>query len=335
MRELEPLVGTLAGVRVVVLGDLMLDTYVWGDALRISPEAPVPVLEVRSRTHRPGGAANAAAGVVALGGVASVGGIVGVDRAADALRAALSESGMDADGVAPDPERPTTTKTRFIAAGQQIVRVDEERCEPLSEATEDRLLAWARKQLAGADAALLSDYGKGTVTPRVAASFVSLAVDADVPIVVDPKGTDFAKYAGATVVTPNLHEARNASRVRESSDAALDDVARDLAELLGGAALLITRGAAGMRLYIPGRQPDDVPALAREVYDVTGAGDTVAGTLAAALGRRIELPLAVRLAAAAAAAAVAHVGAARVTPAELRQVLRVGRVEAEHEGRDD
>jgi D-beta-D-heptose 7-phosphate kinase/D-beta-D-heptose 1-phosphate adenosyltransferase len=300
----------------------MLDTYVWGEALRISPEAPVPVLEVRDRTHRPGGAANAAAGVVALGGVATVGGVVGVDPAADLLRTSLSTSGVRGDGLVPDPARPTTTKTRFIVTNQQVVRVDEERREPLSRPTEDSLIAWAREQLGNADAALLSDYGKGAVTPRVASAFVSIAAEAGLPVVVDPKGTHFAKYAGATVVTPNVSEARHASRVRDPDDAALDDVARDLAELLGGAALLITRGGAGMRLYVPGDSPDDVPALAREVYDVTGAGDTVAAVLAAALGRGIELPLAVRLAAAAAAVAVGHVGAARVTSEELRRVLR-------------
>ena len=324
MRDLAPLIELLEEVRVVVLGDVMLDTYVWGDISRISPEAPVPVLEVVERTHHPGGAANAAAGIAALGGSVGVGGVVGADAAAEALRGALLTYGVSGDGVVVDGERPTTTKTRFIATNQQVVRVDEEGRVPLREETAVELVEWARGCLADAHAALLSDYGKGTVTPRVAAAFVAAAREAGVPLVVDPKGLDFAKYAGATVVTPNAREAREASRIRDQDDVALDEVAAGLRGVLDGAALLVTRGAAGMSLYREGQPPEEIPALAREVYDVTGAGDTVAATLAAALGRGVELADAVRLAAAAAAVAVGHLGAARVTSDELRRSLDSG-----------
>jgi len=324
MRDLLPLVDQLEGIRVVVLGDLMLDTYVWADVSRISPEAPVPVLEVVRRTYQPGGAANAAAGIAALGGLVGVGGVVGADAAAETLRGALASSGVSGDGVMLADERPTTTKTRFIATNQQVVRVDEEGREPLREKTESELLEWARRELSHAHAALVSDYGKGTVTSGVSAAFIAAARQAGIPVVVDPKGPDFAKYAGATVVTPNVREAREASRIRVQDDAALDEVAADLRGLLDGAALLVTRGAAGMRLYREGHPPEDIPAFAREVYDVTGAGDTVTATLAAALGRGVELADAVRLAAAAAAVAVGHIGAARVTPDELRRSLDSG-----------
>lgn len=324
MRDLLPLVDLLEDVRVVVLGDVMLDTYVWGEVSRISPEAPVPVLEVVKRSYQPGGAANAAAGIAALAGSVDVGGVVGADAAADALRGALASYGVSSDGVVIDRERPTTTKTRFIATNQQVVRVDEEGRMALREETAAGLLEWARERVADAHAALLSDYGKGTVTAGVATAFVEAARQAGIPVVVDPKGPDFAKYAGATVVTPNLREAREASRIRDQVDAALDEVAADLRGSLDGAALLVTRGASGMRLYREGHPPDDIPALAREVYDVTGAGDTVAATLAAALGRGIGLAVAVRLAAAAAAVAVGHIGAARVTPDELRRSLGSG-----------
>ena len=158
----------------------------------------------------------------------------------------------------------------------------------------------------------------------MATAFIEAARQAGIPVVVDPKGPDFAKYAGATVVTPNIREAREASRIRDQDDAALDEVATDLRGSLDGAALLVTRGAAGMRLYCEGQPADEIPALAREVYDVTGAGDTVTATLAAALGRGIALADAVRLAAAAAAVAVGHIGAARVTPAELRRSVDSG-----------
>jgi D-beta-D-heptose 7-phosphate kinase/D-beta-D-heptose 1-phosphate adenosyltransferase len=324
VRDLLGLIELFEGVRVVVLGDVMLDTYVWGDVSRISPEAPVPVLEVAERTYQPGGAANAAAGIAALGGSVAVGGVVGADAAADALRGALAGNRVSGNGVVVDSERPTTTKTRFIAANQQVVRVDEEGRMPLREETASELLAWARTCLVGAHAALLSDYGKGTVTARVATDFVEAAREQGIPVVVDPKGPDFAKYAGATVVTPNVREAREASSIRAQDDASLDEVAAELHGYLAAAALLVTRGAAGMRLYRQGQPPDDFPALAREVYDVTGAGDTVAATLAAALGRGIDLPDAVRLAAAAAAVAVGHIGAARVTPEELRRSIDSG-----------
>jgi D-beta-D-heptose 7-phosphate kinase/D-beta-D-heptose 1-phosphate adenosyltransferase len=320
LKDLVPLVELLEDVRVVVLGDVMLDTYVWGDISRISPEAPVPVLEVVERTHQPGGAANAAAGVAALGGVVDLGGVVGTDAAAEALRGTLRSHGVSGEGVVVDGERPTTTKTRLIATNQQVVRVDEEDRVPLRDETAVELVEWARGRLADAHAALLSDYGKGTVTPSLASAFIMAAREVGIPVVVDPKGRDFAKYAGATVVTPNVREAREASRIHQA-DAALDDVAADLRRVLDGAALLVTRGAAGMSLYREGRPPEEIPALAREVYDVTGAGDTVAATLAAALGRGVELADAVGLAAAAAAVAIGHIGAARVTSDELRGLL--------------
>ena len=321
MKDLLPLVELFEDVRVVVLGDVMLDTYVWGDVSRISPEAPVPILEVVERTYQPGGAANAAAGIAALGASVSVGGVVGADAAAEALRETLAGHGVPGDGLVCDGERPTTTKTRFMATNQQVVRVDDEGRAPLREEAAAELLEWARRRLVDAHAALLSDYGKGTVTPRVAAAFIAAARQADIPVVVDPKSSDFARYAGATVVTPNDREAREASRIRDQDAAALEEVAADLRGSLDGSALLVTRGAAGMRLYREGHPAEEIPALAREVYDVTGAGDTVAATLAAALGRRIELADAVRLAAAAAGVAVAHLGAARVTREELRTAL--------------
>ena len=324
MRDLLSLIDLLEDVRVVVLGDVMLDTYVWGDVSRISPEAPVPVLEVVERTYQPGGAANAAAGIAALGGLVDVGGVVGADTAAEALRGALASHGVSSDGLVSDGERPTTTKTRFIATNQQIVRIDEEGRAPLREETAAELLEWAGSRLADAHAALLSDYGKGIVTPWVAAAFVAAARRAGIPVVVDPKGPNFAKDVGATVVTPNVREAREASRIRVQDDAALDEVAADLRGSLDGAALLVTRGAAGMRLYREGHAPEEIPALAREVYDVTGAGDTVTATLAAALGRSVELADAVRLAAAAAAVSVGHIGAARVTADELRMSVESG-----------
>ena len=317
MSELESLARRLAAPRVVVVGDLMLDDYVWGDVKRISPEAPVPVVEVRGRTHVPGGAGNVAAGIVALGGQAVLGGVVGADPQAEQLRAALRERGVDTDGVVEDTARSTTTKTRVIAHNQQVVRTDFEQRAPLAPELEERLLGWCAGEIGAADAVVLSDYAKGVVSERVAESVIAAARDRGRPVVVDPKGLDYGKYRGATVLTPNVHDAERAANFPVERYDDLLEVGRRLAAVLGGAQLLITRGAEGMSL-LNGDAAVDVRSEARAVYDVTGAGDTVVAALAVALGSGLTLAEAVTLANAAAGIVVSKVGTASVTIEELR-----------------
>jgi rfaE bifunctional protein kinase chain/domain len=311
----------LEGARAVAVGDVMLDEYVWGHVSRISPEAPVPVVDVQGRSHVPGGAANVAAGVVALGGSAVLGGVAGADEPVARLQEALREIGVGADGILQIQGRTTTTKTRVIAHNQQVVRTDFEQRQPLADGDERRLLDWAGTALAEADVLVLSDYAKGVLTPSVTRGLVDAAGARSLPVVVDPKGVDYAKYRGATVLTPNVHDAERAAAYHVESYDDLLEVARRLGETLPGTALLITRGAEGMTLVSDGR-PVDIAAEARDVYDVTGAGDTVVATLAVALARGMALEDAVRLANAAAGIVVGKVGTATVTLDELRSRLR-------------
>lgn len=306
----------LRGATVLVLGDVMLDEYVWGEVSRISPEAPVPVVDIRTRTHVPGGAANAAAGIVALEGRALLGGLVGEDSGARDLREALTASGVESDGLVADPARSTTRKTRVIAHAQQVVRTDAESRTPIADEPARRLGDWVRERLTEADAVLISDYGKGVVSEPVAEACIAEARGAGKPVVVDSKGTHYSKYRDATVITPNVQDAGRAANVHIENEEHLREAARRISEVCGGAALLITRGADGMTLFSV-EHPLHVPAEAHEVYDVTGAGDTVVAMLAVALGRGRSLPEAVRLANAAAGIVVGKVGTSTVTLGEL------------------
>lgn len=309
-------ISRLGSVRALVVGDVMLDEYVWGHVSRISPEAPVPVVDVRRRTYVPGGAANAASGIGALGGNVLLGGVVGDDMAAERMRATLAERGIDSGGLLTVPGRSTTTKTRVIAHSQQVVRTDVEEREPLPAESTRRLAEWAESELDAADVVVLSDYAKGVVSDELAESLIEAARAREKPIVVDPKGSDYAKYRGATVLTPNVADAKRAAHVAPDSFVELDEVARRLADVIPGSALLITRGAQGMSL-VSDSGVVEIAATAKDVYDVTGAGDTVVAVLAAGLGAGLGLEEAVRLANAAAGIVVGKVGTATVALDEL------------------
>lgn len=308
------------GKRVVVIGDLMLDEFIRGDVTRISPEAPVPILEVRDRTSMPGGAANAAANVASLGGDVALVGCVGADAPGDRMRRLVEASGIDASGFVEDPARPTTLKTRIVARNQQVVRIDHETRGPFGPVVGDALANAARAALMGADACIVSDYGKGVVTPELVRVVVEAAHGR--PVVIDPKRRDFAAYKGATVITPNLGELEVAVG---RACATVDDIvegAQSLLPVLGGGAVLVTRGPAGMSLVEPGKPVHHVPARARAVFDVTGAGDTVVGTLALALAVGMSMSTATDVASAAAAIAVSKPGTATVSLDELRAELK-------------
>jgi D-beta-D-heptose 7-phosphate kinase/D-beta-D-heptose 1-phosphate adenosyltransferase len=321
----------MAGMTVLTLGDVMLDEYVWGEVQRISPEAPVPVVQVQRRTHVPGGAANAAAGVAALGGRALLGGVVGADAHAERLREAVREKGLETDGLVVDPSRPTTTKTRVIAHSQQVVRTDAEDRSPLPRDVEATLLEWAAEHVPQVASVVLSDYAKGVVSPSLARRVIELGRTHGKPVVVDPKGTDYAKYSGATVMTPNAHDAGRAANVHVEEYEDLLEVARRLSAVCDDTALLVTRGAAGMTL-LTSDGPVDIAAEAHEVYDVTGAGDTVVAVLAVALGAGMPLEEAVRLANAAAGLVVGKVGTATVTLEELEARLSQNETQTPREG---
>jgi len=311
------LLRAMRGRRVLVLGDVMLDQFLWGRVGRISPEAPVPVVEIASETFHLGGAANVAANVRALGGTAVVAGVVGDDAPGTRVRAALAEGGIeDALSVAGEG-RPTTVKTRIIAHHQQVVRADRESAEAIPAALERALLERVRAALPSCGAVILSDYHKGVVTAAVTRAVVALARRRGVPVLVDPKVAHFRFYRRVALVTPNQLEAEQATGVRIRGEADVRAAGARILSRLRCDAALITRGEHGMSLFELGRRPLHIPTAAREVFDVTGAGDTVIATIGLARCTRASLAVAARLANLAAGVVIGKVGTATATPDEV------------------
>ena len=312
------LIDSFRDKRVLVVGDVMLDEFVRGDVSRISPEAPVPVVELRHRDMSPGGAGNAAANVVSLGGAASLVALVGDDAQAATLHAELESRGIETRSLVAAAERITTHKLRVIAHTQQIVRVDAETRAATAVATEQRIIDAIEAALPRANAVLLSDYAKGVVTDRVARETIARAASRKLPVVVDPKGRDYSRYHGATVITPNALELDTATNTStHNEDDAIVSAGTPLLASLGGAQLLVTRGARGMTLLTHDAPPLHLPTLARSVFDVTGAGDTVVGALALGLASGVPMHEALVLASQAARIAVSKLGTAAVSRDEL------------------
>ena len=299
---------------VVVAGDVMLDRYLFGSTGRISPEAPVPVVHVRETDDRPGGAANVAVNLASLGAATRLVGVVGKDAAGDVLESILERRGI-ACRFARAEDRPTITKTRVQSRGQQLIRLDEEDTAAMSG---DDMLAALQGSIAGAGAVVLSDYGKGALTD--VAAMITACRSAGIPVLVDPKGTDFGKYRGATIITPNQSEFE-AVAGHCATDADLVARGRDMMAQLDLEALLVTRSEKGMMLLEEGAEPLFLSTQAREVYDVTGAGDTVIATLAGALASGQDFSAAAALANLAAGLVVRKIGVATVTPGELSVAL--------------
>ena len=321
IETMQRFVALAASVRVLVAGDCMLDAYVSGSASRISPEAPVPVVNVSRRRYVPGGAANVAANVRAMGGCVTLAGMAGADDSGTQLFRKLAEYGIDATAVVIDSSRPTTTKTR-ITAGQQIVRFDDEDLSPLRSETAAELRARTEGALESATACIVSDYAKGVVDEAFSRWLIVEARRRGVPVVVDPKALDFSRYRGATVITPNLRE--TAAAAREPVYLPLDacHAASLLLPQIAPSALLVTRGEEGMSLFEPGQPERHLAAVVKEVADVTGAGDTVVAALAIALGAGFTLAEAAAIANIAAGVAVSHHGTWAVTADELLAAAR-------------
>jgi D-beta-D-heptose 7-phosphate kinase/D-beta-D-heptose 1-phosphate adenosyltransferase len=307
----------LARRKVLVLGDVMLDEFVWGDVTRISPEGPVPVVDVRRESVHLGGAANVLANLIALGAHGWVVGVVGNDRAGDLLRDELRQldSGGD-EGVIVDDTRPSTTKTRIVAHSQLVVRADRESRTPVDSQVEQKIVSLLKERVAEAHAFVVSDYDKGVVTPAVLREILPFAYER-VPVLVDPKVRNLNSYRPATLITPNHLEALRMSDTEDHSDGGAHNAARIIQQKLGCDAVLITRGDRGMMLLEAGGQPVFVETAAREVYDVTGAGDTVIATLAGALASGATMLEAATLANHAAGIVVAKVGTATASASEL------------------
>lgn len=314
-----------AGARVLVLGDVMVDEYVWGTVSRISPEAPVPVVAVRSESVKVGGAANVAANIAALGGVPALVGVVGEDAQARRLIRELEGLGVSGGGLLVDPERPTTVKSRVVAGSQHVVRFDRESEAPLAAAARTRLLGLVRERLVESEVLLISDYAKGVVSPPLIRSVLALARRHGKPVAVDPKVPHMPLFRGVTLIAPNHHEAAAAAGVRVRTEADLQRVGEILLRRLRARAVLITRGEQGMALFEADRATTHIPAVAREVYDVTGAGDTVMAALALALAAGASLRQAALLGNLAAGVVVGKRGTATVSRAELSAALAAAR----------
>lgn len=318
-QRLEQILTEAHDVRVLVVGDVMLDTYLWGQASRISPEAPVPVVRVVDETRALGGAANVATNVVALGAGCAVVGTVGRDSAGRDLVAELEHAGIDATGLIA-VARPTTVKTRVMVRHQQVARYDRESDADLSAEEAEQVMQAIRQRLDAVDAVVLEDYNKGVLVPVVIRATIDAARVAGKPVIVDPKFRRFFEYAGATVFKPNLVELGAA--MREPPQAESSGWLHHTRNELGCEHLLVTLGEEGMALATGDGGFLRVPAVAKSVYDVSGAGDTVTACLAVALSSRATVEEAAVLANHAAGIEVSKAGVATVSPDELRDVVR-------------
>ncbi len=322
--EIADLLQRCRGAVVGVVGDVMLDRFVWGRVTRISPEAPVPVVTIEREDYHLGGAANVARNLASLGASPLLLGIVGEDEAGASLRRALGERGLSAEAVLSDLSRRTTVKTRIIAHSQQVVRADWESTEDIAGEVETRTLALLEEVVRRSKVLVLSDYSKGALTPKVIARAIAASKARGVPILVDPKVHRYRLYRGVTLVTPNVNEAARFTGIEVRSEEDLERAAARILEDLDCEAVLITLGELGMSLYERGREPLHIATAAREVFDVTGAGDTVIATAALALAGDESLSRAAELSNRAAGIVVGKLGTATVTPEELLS-LRGGR----------
>ncbi|WP_295541379.1 D-glycero-beta-D-manno-heptose-7-phosphate kinase [uncultured Thiohalocapsa sp.] len=319
-RVMEAVRGRFGGARVLVVGDLMLDRYLAGDVARISPEAPVPVLRLGSERAVAGGAANVASNLLGLGLDVALAGVRGDDADGAALLGLLDAAGMDRGAVLTDGDRPTTSKTRILGNRQQMLRIDAEATAPLSGAVADKLAAAVLARLDDADVLLLSDYAKGVLTGALCQRLIAAAAARGVPVLVDPKGRDFSRYRGATLLTPNRAELALATGADAADLDALLAWAERLRGELGLVEVVVTLGELGMVL-VDATGKTRVPAVAREVFDVSGAGDTVIATIAAGRAAGLEAVDTAHLANLAAGVVVGHHGTAAISSDALAAAI--------------
>lgn len=318
--RLERILERIAGIRVLVVGDVVLDEYIFGSVDRVSPEAPVPVVHVQEEKVALGGAANVARNIVALGGQVEIAAVVGDDAAGNRIAEMLEELGVDPSGLVVTSGRSTTRKTRVLARSQQVVRLDREALDPPASAVGRRFAATVERALPGAQTVIVEDYGKGVLTPSMATKLMGRFRAAHIPVVVDPKAT-VAPYRGAALLKPNLREAEAISGVSIRQP---DDLARAVLRLrrkIGGGDVIVTKGADGMTIFAGDKAGFDVPTVAREVFDVQGAGDTTIAALALSLRAGARLVEAAVIANAAAGVVVGKVGTATASIREIRKLL--------------
>ena len=320
--RLNELLKQMAKTKVLVIGDLILDEFVWGDVERISPEAPVPVVWVERESAMPGGAANVACNVRALSGQAGLLGVVGQDGGGRRLKQELEGRGISTEWITTDARRPTTRKTRVIAHHQQVVRIDRERTDRVSGAVLKSLLDGAREMIPRVDGVIVEDYGKGLIHPQLLKPVVALAKRYKKVITVDPKEEHIPYYRGVTALTPNKKEAALAAGLPITDEPSLLRAGKKILSKINPEVLLVTLGEEGMRLFSRGaKKPLKIPTVAREVFDVSGAGDTVIAAFTLARAAGASFPEAAVLANAAAGVVVGKIGVATCSPAELARKM--------------
>ena len=321
--ELAAIVRAFHSASVLVIGDVILDRYVSGSVQRLSPEAPIPVLRPVSDRNTLGGAANVALNIVTLGGRATLVGVVGSDNAGDEVERLVRGTAGVTSALVRIAGRPTTAKTRFMTGSHQLLRLDEETTAPLDHAGLLAVMEAVERSLAETDVIVLSDYAKGVLCDGVLDAILTRAAQVDRLVIADPKRPDFAAYRGATILTPNEHEVRVATRIEADHDAEADRAGRMALNATGGMAVLVTRSAKGLTLVCRDQDAMHLPTRAREVADVSGAGDTLVAALAVALGAGAALPEAAMLANATAGISVGKQGTATVSRQELLDALHL------------
>ena len=300
----------------------MLDRFIWGEVSRISPEAPVPVVKVVRESEMPGGAANVVANLSSLGGNCFLVGVVGNDAFGEKLCEKLKKTHVNIDGIIKDPSRETTVKTRIVAHGQQVVRVDREQLHDLNAAHSDESFDFIKKIIDKIDIIIIEDYGKGVINKRLLRNVIELAHEKKKMVTVDPKEDHFALYKGVTAITPNHHEAGRAlGRKVLNNDEDITEAGKELLDKFSCEAVLVTRGEKGMSVFEKKGDVTHIPTIAREVYDVSGAGDTVIATFSLALAAGAEMKKSAYLSNIAGGIVVGKVGVATISPKELEEKL--------------
>lgn len=322
MVRLTGVISRLQSRKILVVGDLMVDTYTIGKARRISPEAPVAVIQVETEENRPGGAGNVALNLKSLGADVSLIGRIGNDSTSEILSEALAKENIDVPGLFVQQSYSTPMKNRIIADNQQIVRVDYEKVVPLPEMLEQTIIEALPGLVEGVSAIAISDYGKGFLSKTLLSALIEIAKGKNIPVITDPKGTDFTKYQGTTIIKPNLSEAYAAAGLQ--SDANLDLVASKILQLANAQTLMVTRSEAGISIFHRSGERLDFPVRVREIKDVTGAGDTVLAMLTYAIANGLSIDEAAQLSNVAAGIAIEHIGCARIRLSELaRRLLEI------------
>jgi D-beta-D-heptose 7-phosphate kinase/D-beta-D-heptose 1-phosphate adenosyltransferase len=314
---LKKAVSNFKDARVLVVGDLILDEFIWGDVSRISPEAPVPVVWVKKESFMPGGASNVANNLSSLGAHVTLVGVIGDDEHGAILKGELRQKGIDTSGIFVDSSRPTTLKTRVVAQHQQVVRIDKEKVGHLSDQMVSGMINYVESAAKSMDAMVIEDYGKGVITPKLLSRIVPAAKRAGNIISVDPKEEHFKYYRGISVITPNNHEAARAVGFEITDDASLKKAGRALLEKIKCKIALITLGENGMAVFQKSKPMKQIPTVAQEVFDVSGAGDTVIAAYTLSLAAGADPVDAAYIANCAAGIVVGKVGIAVVTPDEL------------------